>query len=136
MGLALWFDRTVPTPTELGELTVSIITPVHNVDAAWFAQTVESVLRQTQRSWRWIIVDDGSSDPALKNLLRQTAAQNERISLITNIEPRGTAAAINVGLKAAVGDYVLFLDHDDLSRAGGDLRTIICGFFGGRYYLW
>ena len=113
-GLALWLDRTVPTPTELGELTVSIITPVHNVDAAWFAQTVESVLRQTQRSWRWIIVDDGSSDPALKNLLRQTAAQNERISLITNIEPRGTAAAINVGLKAAVGDYVLFLDHDDL----------------------
>lgn len=112
-GIAQWLERAVPPPTEAGGPMISIITPVHDVDLAWFAETVQGVLRQTEASWRWIIVDDGSSNADLKSLLRRTAAQDHRITLITTDEPQGTAAAINVGLRAAEGDYVLFLDHDD-----------------------
>jgi GT2 family glycosyltransferase len=112
-GLARWLERAVAPPSETGEPMISIITPVHDVDPDWFAETVQSVFRQTDGSWRWIIVDDGSSNADIKELLRRTAAQDDRVTLIANVEPRGTAAAINVGLTAAVGEYVLFLDHDD-----------------------
>jgi len=162
-GLAQWLDRAVPSPTEAGGPMISIITPVHDVDVVWFEETLQGVLRQTEASWRWIIVDDGSSNADLKSLLRRTAAQDHRITLITKPKSQGTAAAINVGLRAAEGDYVLFLDHDDrlepeairvLSSAASsgadviygdeavtgsdlnDLRSIIARpAFSWRYYL-
>jgi len=88
---------------------VSIIIPCHNA-AAWLAATLESAVRQTWADKEIILVDDGSTD-ASPAVARSFASRGVRILTQPN---RGAAAARNSGLRAARGDFVQFLDADDL----------------------
>jgi len=87
---------------------VSIIIPAYN-QARFVAQTVDSALAQTWPEIEVIVVNDGSTD----NTADILAGYGERIRLIHQ-ENRGLAGARNTGVKAACGDYLLFLDSDDL----------------------
>ena len=69
-------------------------------------RAIESVLEQTVSDLECIVVDDGSPTPA-------TTPTDDRVRLIRCTSNRGAAAARNVGLRAAVGRYVCFLDDDD-----------------------
>jgi len=92
----------------------SVITPVHDSEPAALTDTIASVVEQDLASWELCLVDDGSADPAVFELLEKFAAMDARIRirrLDTNV---GIADASNVALAMAVGDYVAFLDHDDL----------------------
>jgi hypothetical protein len=88
---------------------VSIITALYNKEP-YVAETVRSVLKQTVSDWELIVVDNGSTDngPAI---VRQFA--DLRIRLVAS--PRqGPGAARNFGLRLATGEWILFLDADDL----------------------
>ena len=87
---------------------VSVIVPVYN-GAAHIVETVESVLAQTYTDWELIVVDDGSTD-GTADLLRPYLGQ---LRLIQQ-QNQGVSAARNRGLRLALGDFVLFLDGDDL----------------------
>ncbi len=87
---------------------VSVIVPVYN-GAAHIVETVESVLVQTYTDWELIVVDDGSTDGTAE-LLRPYRGQIRFIQQ-TN---QGVSAARNHGLHLALGDFVLFLDGDDV----------------------
>ncbi|WP_420627695.1 glycosyltransferase family 2 protein [Candidatus Leptofilum sp.] len=87
---------------------VSVIVPVYN-GAAHIVETVESVLAQTYTDLELIVVDDGSTD-GTADLLRPYRGQ---IRLIQQ-ENQGVSAARNYGLRLALGDFVLFLDGDDV----------------------
>jgi glycosyltransferase involved in cell wall biosynthesis len=89
---------------------LSVIIPVYNM-AAFAAQTGRSVLEQTLQDLEIIIVDDGSTDCSLE-VCRQFAG-NVNVTLITQANA-GVSAARNRGLREARGDYVAFLDADDL----------------------
>lgn len=87
---------------------VSVVIPVYN-GAAHIEATVQSVLAQTFRNFEVIVIDDGSTD-GTRERLRPYRGQIRLIS-----QPnRGVSAARNLGLKLALGEYILFLDGDDL----------------------
>lgn len=80
-------------------------------NAAPFIQaTLHSVLDQTFSDFELIVVDDGSTDGTAEQLRQYRDA---RLRIISQAN-RGAPAAMNAGLRAARGDYIAFLDHDDL----------------------
>ena len=91
------------------EPLVSIIIPCHNA-APWLAETLESALAQTWPEKEIILVDDGSTDGSLE----VARGYESRGVCVLRQANRGAAAARNAGLAAARGDYLQFLDADDL----------------------
>lgn len=91
---------------------VSIITPAYNV-AKYLEETVKSVQAQTFSEWEMIIVDDCSTDYTYP-LANQLAEQDTRIIVLQNKKNSGVAATRNTALDAATGEYIAFIDADDL----------------------
>jgi glycosyltransferase involved in cell wall biosynthesis len=87
---------------------VSVVIPTYNY-GRFVTDAVESVLAQTYRDFEIIVVDDGSSDDTQTKL----EAYLDRIISIRQ-ENQGCSAARNAGIKAAKGDWVAFMDADDL----------------------
>lgn len=98
---------------ERGTQTVSIVVPVYNA-AAYLAETVEMVRRQTFSDWELILVDDHSTDGS-RSILERLAGQDDRIVLMGQEEGiKGAAHARNLGIQHAAGYYLAFLDADDI----------------------
>jgi GT2 family glycosyltransferase len=93
---------------------ISIITPVFNTSVRWLEEAVESVLAQAYENWELLLVDDGSSASDLLNILPVLAARDGRITLARVGQHKGISAASNQGLGLARGEWVTFLDHDDV----------------------
>jgi len=85
---------------------VSIISPVRN-GAEWIAESIGSVHSQTYQPIEMIVVDDGSTD-------RSAQVARDLGVTVRQQPPRGQPAALNTGLKASQGEFVGFLDADDL----------------------
>jgi glycosyltransferase involved in cell wall biosynthesis len=92
-----------------GAGVVSIIIPTFN-DGRWVCDAVDSALAQTYPSCEIIVVDDGSTDET-QTLISDRYGQSVRYFYQPN---RGLAAARNTGLSVATGEYVQFLDADDV----------------------
>jgi len=88
---------------------VSVIIPVFNVED-YIADAIQSVLSQTYQAFEIIIVDDESPDSSI-DICRQF--QDARIKIVHQ-KNRGLAGARNTGIRNAQGDYLAFLDSDDL----------------------
>ena len=91
---------------------VSIITPNYNC-ARFISQTIESVLAQTYSDWEMLIVDDCSTDGSYEIAL-EYAAKDSRIKVIRNEKNSGAAVSRNKAIEVAQGEFVAFLDSDDL----------------------
>lgn len=89
---------------------VSVLIPAYNA-AEWIEQTIDSVLAQTWPNLEVIIVDDGSSDATLA--VAQKFATDERVRVIAQLN-QGAAGARNTALRYSQGDFIQFLDADDL----------------------
>ena len=87
---------------------VSVIIPTYNGDR-FLAETVDSVLNQSDEDFEIIAIDDGSSDATLQVLARY----GDRIQIVTQAH-QGVAAARNRGLGLAQGELIIFLDQDDV----------------------
>ncbi|MBR2215261.1 MAG: glycosyltransferase family 2 protein [Selenomonadaceae bacterium] len=90
---------------------ISVIMPAYNV-AEYVAQSIDSVLRQTYAKLELIIIDDGSHD-ATAAIVKAKGEQDKRIKYFRQ-DNQGVSAARNAGLSKATGEYVSFLDGDDL----------------------
>lgn len=91
---------------------ISVIIPCYNVQM-YVAECLNSVLNQTYKNFEIICVDDGSSDNTLKLLNDFKEKYPSLISIISSSN-KGAPAARNLGLKAAQGDFIQFLDADDI----------------------
>lgn len=87
---------------------ISVIIPTYN-RARYLGEAIESVLRQTYKNHEIIVVDDGSTDPPHDVV----AAFGDRLVLLRQ-ENRGTGAARNTGISRAAGEFLAFLDDDDV----------------------
>jgi len=91
---------------------VSIITPVYNTER-FITDTINSVLNQTYQNWEMLLVDDCSSDNSAE-IVKKFVEQDARIKYIKLDKNAGVANARNVGMKKATGEYIAFLDSDDM----------------------
>lgn len=130
----------------IAEPLVSVIIRCYNL-GAYLDEAVGSVLAQSHQNYEVIIVDDGSTDPATVRLLDGYIRPNTKILRIPN---QGLAAALNVGIASAHGQYILPLDADDkidksyLSKASKilddhpEIGIVYCraSYFGARTGEW
>lgn len=94
---------------------VSVITPFLNTEA-FLAETIESVIAQTFDNWEYLLVDDGS-DAAATTIAKDYAARYpERIQYLEHPGHcnRGISATRNLGVRYARGEFIAFLDSDDI----------------------
>lgn len=91
-------------------MKVSIVIPVYNVEK-YVGATLRSVQNQTMTDFEAIIINDGSTDNSVKMV--EPFLADKRFKLFS-IENRGLAGARNEGLKHVTGEYLYFLDSDDL----------------------
>ena len=89
---------------------ISIIIPVYNAEK-YLKECLDSIVSQTMRSIEIICINDGSVDDSL-NILKKYAKQDSRIH-IYNQENSGVSVARNVGIQAARGECIIFIDADD-----------------------
>jgi glycosyltransferase involved in cell wall biosynthesis len=92
-------------------IKVSVIIPVYNAQK-YLRECLDSVTAQTLKDIEIICVNDGSTDCSLE-ILESYAAKDSRFIVLTK-ENGGSAAARNVGLTEAQGEYIYFVDNDDL----------------------
>lgn len=92
-------------------LPVSIVIPAYNADR-FIAQTLDSVLAQTFTAFEVIVVNDGSTDRT-QEIVEHYLLTDDRVRLINQIN-QGISATRQRGQKAAKGDFIAFLDADDL----------------------
>ena len=93
---------------------ISIITPVFDTPVSRLEEAVQSVLGQAYKNWELLLIDDGSTDPGLLRFLPQLAGCDQRIVLANLEKHGGISAASNRGLELARGEWITFLDHDDV----------------------
>jgi hypothetical protein len=94
---------------------VSIIVPVYNRDAL-LPRCLGSIEQQTFKEWECLVVDDGSTDASVQiaNAFRK---RDSRFKVFARrSRQKGAAACRNEGIQQAAGEYVMFLDSDDLLR--------------------
>ncbi len=94
------------------DIKISCIIPCHNVENELVMDCVNSILRQDFEDYEILIVDDGS-DEAHASILDEIRGLDKRIRVISQ-PARGVSAARNKGLREAKGEYVAFVDADDL----------------------
>lgn len=90
---------------------ISIIIPLYNAQE-YIAETLDSVLFQTYSNWECIVVDDGSTDNSA-NIVSKYTIRDSRFSYF-NQENGGPSKARNYGLSLSKGEYIQFLDADDV----------------------
>ena len=93
-------------------MQLSIIVPVYNAEE-WLRECLDSLVAQTLDDFEVILVDDGSADRSFE-ICQEYAGRDSRFRLIRQ-DNQGAAAARNTGLSAAQGEFVGFIDSDDMA---------------------
>ncbi len=104
-------------------MKVSVIIPCCN-SAAFLGACMDSVLAQTMQDFEAILIDDGSQDDTLA-IAQAYAKRDARVQVLSQ-ENAGVAAARNLGLDHAQGEWIAFVDSDDL-LPGDALETMLSG---------
>ena len=92
---------------------ISVVIPVFNVEN-YLRGTLNSILEQTYKNWELLLVDDGSTDGSL-DIVEEFCSFDSRIKLYKrSVEPKGAPSCRNIGLTLAQGEYLIYLDSDDI----------------------
>ena len=95
---------------------VSCIIIFLNAGEKFFLEAIESIFAQTYNNWELLLVDDGSTDESTKIALDYAEKYAEKVRYLEHEghQNRGMSAARNLGIRHAKGDYIAFLDADDV----------------------
>ena len=88
----------------------SIIIPIYNADK-YLSQCLNSLLKQTEKDFEAILIDDGSSDKS-PSICDEFAKKDAHFKVIHQ-KNKGVSEARNIGLKTAQGEWICFVDADD-----------------------
>ncbi len=92
---------------------VSIITPSFN-SVHYIRETYHSIYSQTYTKWEWLIIDDGSNDNSIE-IIQTFSKKDPRIKLFKRKSiNKGASVCRNIGIDKSTGDFLVFLDADDL----------------------
>ena len=94
-------------------IMVSVIVPIYNVEE-YLEECLESIRNQTYTNIEVILVNDGSTDGSIE-ICERFCQQDNRFKLLTQ-ENQGLSAARNRGVKESIGEYIMFVDSDDVVK--------------------
>lgn len=97
---------------------VSVVIPAYN-SASYIEGCLDSVFKQTFKDWEVIIIDDGSNDDTrivIEEYINRSNILSGRFQYLRNEKNMGAAAARNPGIEVSRGDFISFLDSDDIWR--------------------
>lgn len=92
-------------------MKLTIIMPVYNVEK-YVGDCIESILRQQENDWELIIINDGSTDSS-SQICHEYADKDTRIIIVDQAN-QGVSVARNKGIEKALGEWILFIDSDDI----------------------
>lgn len=92
----------------------SLVMPVCDPPVGVLVEAVRSIQAQSYPFWEAILVDDASRSEAVIDFLRNLAGSDSRICVLTNSDRLGIVGSSNRGIAVAHGDWVAFVDHDDV----------------------
>ncbi|MBI3608477.1 MAG: glycosyltransferase [Nitrospirae bacterium] len=121
----VWISQHEPTKTRLRAMRseakswpyqpkISLITPVYNPGEFELIECIKSVLVQIYDNWELCLVDGGSDKPHVRRIMKAFARMDRRIKSVRLRKNLGIAGNSNEALRRATGEYVGFLDHDDV----------------------
>jgi glycosyltransferase involved in cell wall biosynthesis len=96
------------------QLTISIITPIWNISPSILNKTIDSVKNQTYKNWELCLYDDASTNSETLVFLEKLKGTSDKIKIKFGKKNLNISLSTNEALKMAEGDYVLFLDNDDM----------------------
>lgn len=91
---------------------ISIIMPAYNCER-YIKEAINSVIGQIYQSWELIVIDDGSRDKTI-TIVEELSKKDERIRFYKNEKNQGVSATRNRGISLASGEWIAFLDSDDM----------------------
>ena len=91
---------------------ISVVMPVYNTKKEFLCEAVESILNQTFSDFEFLIIDDGSTDPCVKETV--STYHDPRIKYFYK-DNSGVSDTLNFGLSKATGKYIARMDSDDIS---------------------
>ena len=95
-----------------GTALVTIVIPAYNVEK-FINENVESIINQSYKNLEIIYVCDGCMDQTVR-ILCEYAEKDPRITINVQVKNQGAAMARNIGMNLATGDWIIFLDADDI----------------------
>ena len=98
-----------------GARVISLVMPVHNPERSWLEEAIASVLGQAYPHLELCIADDASTQPHVRTVL-DAATADARVRVVYRDQRGGIAAASNSALALATGEFVGFIDNDDVLR--------------------
>ena len=101
---------------------VSVVVPAYNVDA-YIEECLTSLCMQTYENIEVIVVNDGSTDGTFEKAL-SVVGDDERFTVLT-ISNSGVSCARNIALDAVTGEYVVFVDADDVVRINTPIKQLV-----------
>ncbi|MCI1666010.1 MAG: DUF4422 domain-containing protein [Atopobiaceae bacterium] len=108
-------ELEVERSTHFGtEPTFSIIVPLFRTPIDFLRDMADSVLAQSYANWELVLVDASPEDAELSAVVDEYCRRYARIKRVDVAENRGITENTNEGIKAAAGDFLCFLDHDDV----------------------
>ena len=130
-----WFEQHRASAEELRSMgdelrsfasrpLISVLTPVFDTPVSWLREAVASVLTQVYENWELLLIDDGSTAADMLAALPAVAARDQRIRLVRLGSHQGISAALNKGLNLANGEWITFLDHDDVLEPDALFQTV------------
>ena len=93
---------------------ISIIMPVCDTEELYLKEAIESVLNQVYPNFELCIADDASSSSSIKKIIKEFAENDSRVKVLFRNVRGNISRATNSAIKMANGEYVGFLDHDDI----------------------
>lgn len=93
---------------------VTVVMPVYNTKQVWLQQAIDSILNQTYRDFKFLIIDDGSKDETREYLLKR-AREDSRIILVFNEKNMGLIATLNKAISLVDTEWIARMDDDDVS---------------------
>jgi O-antigen biosynthesis protein len=103
---------------------ISVVMPVFDTPVKRLDEAVQSVLAQAYENWELLLIDDGSGDSDLLRVLPHLAGRDQRIVTASLGKHEGISAASNRGLELARGEWVTFVDHDDVLEPDALFRMV------------
>lgn len=97
--------------SEVASFMISIVIPVFN-SGKYITQCINSIVQQNYKNFEILCIDDGSTDNSLE-LLRDLQAKEPRLKIFSK-KNEGASVARNLGIEKSSGEYILFVDSDDL----------------------